>query len=120
MLLCKPIDLDLVKEVDAYINAKETVKYLQDVIDSIEKRLLQGENIDGLSLAEGQKRRYLTDMGLQYLEKAFGRNFVYKVVEKPITITELEKELTQKELVELTQKGVIDYKSTSAKVVVNR
>jgi hypothetical protein len=120
MLLCSLIDLDLIKEVDAYINAKETIKYLQDVVDSIEARLLKGEPIEGLEITEGQKRRYLTDYGLQYLENKFGREFTYKTIEKPITITELEKELSQYEMVELAQKGVIDTKSTTAKVAVSR
>jgi hypothetical protein len=120
MLLCKTIDLDLVKEVDAYINAKETIKYLQDVVDSIESRLMSGESMDGLTVVDGQKRRYLTDYGLEYLQAKFGRDFVYKTVEKAITITEIEKELEPKEIAELTNKGVIDYKSTAQKVVVSR
>jgi hypothetical protein len=120
MLLCKPIDLDLVKEVDAYVNAKETIRYLQDVVDSIEQRLMKGETIEGLALTEGQKRRYLTDFGFKYLEDKFGKDFVYKTIEKPITITELSEKLSEYEMVELAQKGVIDFKSTTAKVAVNR
>lgn len=120
MLLCQLIDLDLTKEVDAYMNAKETIRYLQDVVDSIEKRMMKGESIEGLEIAEGQKRRYITEYGLNYLTKKFGKEFVYETIEKPIGITELEKHLSEFELVELAQKGIIDYKTTTAKVVVKR
>ena len=120
MLLCKPIDLDLVKEVDAYMNAVETIKYLQDVVNSIEERVRSGEAIDGLELVEGQKRRVVTDFGLEYLSQQFGRDFAYKQVEKPITITQLEKQVSQYEMSELVKKGVVTYKSSSPKIKINR
>ena len=120
MLLCEKIDLDLIKEVDAYENAKETIKYLQDVVDSIEQRLLSGEVIEGLELEKGQMRRTITDFGLEYLAKNFGEDFVYKTVKKPITITELDKHISTYEMSELTQKGVIQFKETTPKIKVVR
>jgi hypothetical protein len=120
MLLCQKIDLDLTKEVDAYENALETIKYLQDVVNSIESRVLSGEEIDGLELDQGQKRRTITDFGLEYLSKTFGEDFVYKVVKKPITVTELDKNLSTFELSELVQKGVIQFKETNPKIKIVR
>ena len=120
MLLCKPIDLDLVKEVDAYINAKETIEYLQNVVDSIETRVINGEVVEGLQLTSGQKRRFITDEGLEYLSLTYGRDFVYKQVEKAITITELDKLLSAAELHELSVKGVVALKETSPKIKITR
>lgn len=120
MLLCEKIDLDLVKEVDAYENAKETIKYLQDVVDSIEQRVLSGEQVEGLELEQGQMRRNISDFGLEYLAKQFGEDFAFKMVKKPITITELEKTLTTYEMSELIQKGVVQFKETSQKIKVVR
>lgn len=120
MLLCKPIDLDLIKEIDAYINAKETIQYLQDVVDSIEKRVLSGEQVEGLTLSSGQKRRYITEQGLEYLKMTYGKDFVVKQVEKVITITELDKMLSQAELYDLATKGVIGLKETAPKIKIER
>jgi hypothetical protein len=120
MLLCEKIDLDLVKEVDAYENALETIKYLQDVVNSIEQRVLSGESIDGLEMSEGIKKRYITDFGLDYLQQQFGEDFVYKQVKKPITVTELDKTLSISEMAELMKKGAIDFKETNPKIKINR
>jgi hypothetical protein len=120
MLLCQKIDLDLIKEVDAYENAVETIKYLQDVVNSIEERVFSGEQIDGLELEDGQKRRVITEFGLDYLSKTLGEDFVYKVVKKPITITELDKSMSTFELSELVHKGVIEFKETNKKIKIVR
>lgn len=120
MLLCELIDLDLTKEVDVYENALETIKYLQDVVNSIESRVLAGEQIEGLEIVEGKKRRQLTEFGLDYLSKQFGRDFVFKQVEKPITITELDKTMSAYEMSELVNKGAVVYKDTTPKIKINR
>lgn len=120
MLLCEKIDLDLVKEVDAYENAKETIKYLQDVVDSIEQRVLGGEIVDGLTLEEGKKRRQITEFGLDYLAKTMGRDFVYKTIEKPITISELDRQMTGYEMSQLIENGSVVYKETSPKIKIKR
>lgn len=120
MLLCEKIDLDLVKEVDAYENAKETIKYLQDVVDSIEQRVIGGEKVDGLELVEGQKRRAITQYGLDYLQKQFGEDFVYKTIKKPITVTELDKNVSTYDMSEMIQKGIIEFKETTPKIKVKR
>lgn len=120
MLLCELIDLDLAKEVDVYENSLETIKYLQDVVNSIETRVLSGEQVEGLEIVEGQKRRQITDFGLEYLSKQFGRDFAFKQVEKPITITELDKSLSQYEMSDLIIKGVVIYKDTSQKIKITR
>jgi len=119
MLLCETIDLDLTKEVDVYENAIETIKYLQDVVASIEKRVLKGENIEGLERVQGMKRRSVTDFGLEYLSKEFGREFAYTSIEKPITIGQLVEKLSEEEVIELTKRGVIAYKS-SPKIIIKR
>ena len=120
MLLCEKIDLDLIKEVDAYENAIETIKYLQDVVKSIEERVMAGEDIDGLEMEPGKQRRYITDFGLDYLQQHFGEDFVYKQVKKPITVTELDKTLSVVELSELLKNGSIGFKETSPKIKVKR
>lgn len=116
MLLCPKIDLDLEDPGEVYVNAKETVSYLNDVIKTIESRLKKGEEFDGLYLAPGRKRRVITDKGVKFLEKKFGHDKVYKVKESPITITDLEKMLEPDEMTAMFQKGFLAYKEGPKKV----
>lgn len=118
MLLCKLIDLDVEQASEVLKNARETVEYLQNVITAIETRALGGEKIPNIKLVEGLKRRFITDVGLKFLEQSLGRERVYKVIEKPIGITELERLLTQEEISALYGKGGIGFETTKPKVVV--
>lgn len=116
MLLCETIDLDLDLEKDIYKNATETIAYLQDVVSSIEKRVMSGEEIDGFELVEGSKRRVITEVGLQYLSKKLGRENIFKTIEKPIGIGELDKMLSHPELLELYNKEMIIFEYGKPKV----
>jgi len=118
MLLCKLIDLDFEKASEVLKNARETIEYLQDVVNSIEARVLGGEKIDNVKIIEGTKRRIITDLGLKYLEQKLGRDKVFKVIEKPIGITELEKILLPEEISALYGKGGIAYENAKLKVIV--
>jgi hypothetical protein len=118
MLLCGKIDLDLETPKDVYENAKETIAYLQDVVSSIEKRILSGEEIDGFSLIPGRKTRTITPGGLEFLAKILGRERVFVSVEKPIGITELEKILDQEDVAALVTHGYIVFTEGSPRVAL--
>lgn len=116
-ILCDTIDLDLDDLGKVYQDAQETIKYLQDVSKSIEKRVLSGEDVDGLKIVPGKKSRTITEQGLKYLEKTLGKENVYKTVVKPIGITELEKLVEPDEMAELYTKNVVTFKEGKPKVV---
>lgn len=116
-LLCRTIDLDLEDPAEIHKDAKETIKYLQDVVKSVEKRVLEGEKVKGLKKVPGNKTRKITDKGYKYLESVFGKEKVYKTVEKPIGITELEDMVSEEELADLYKKNVIVFKESKPKVV---
>jgi hypothetical protein len=118
MLLCNLIDLDVEKESIVLKNARETIEYLQNVVMAIEQRVLSGEQVKGVKVVEGQRRRIITSNGIKYLENLLGRDAVIKVIEKPIGITELEKLVTPEEINAMYGKGVIAYESGKPKVVV--
>jgi len=117
MLLCKTIDLDLEKESDVLENARETIAYLQNVVLAIETRALSGERIPNVRVVDGQTRRILTDAGVDYLVKMFGQDKIIRTIHKPITIGELEKMITQEELVALQGKGVVGIEKGKPKVI---
>jgi hypothetical protein len=118
MLLCKTIDLDLEKESDVLENARETIAYLQNVVLAIETRALDGEKIENLRVVPGQIRRVITDAGVDYLIKVFGQDKVIRTIHKPITIGELEKLVSQEEMVALQGKGVVGIEHSKNKVIV--
>lgn len=118
MLLCNLIDLDVEKESIVLKNARETIEYLQNVVMAIEQRALGGEQIQGVKIVEGQRRRIITNAGIKYLENVLGRDVVIKTIEKPIGITELEKLVSPEDLNAMYGKGVIAYETGKPKVVV--
>jgi hypothetical protein len=120
MILCKTIDLDLEKESDVLTNARETIEYLQNVVLAIETRALNGEKMDSIRLVDGQIRRVLTEVGVEYLIKVFGEEKIIRTIQKPITIGELEKMISQEEMVALQGKGVIGIERAKQKVIVVR
>lgn len=119
-LLCETFDLDLDDLAKVYEDAQETIKYLQDVINSIEKRVVDGEEVEGLKVVDGRKTRNITEEGLKYLEKTLGKDRIYETVQKPIGVTKLEKMLESDEFAELYTKGVISFKVGKPKVVLDK
>lgn len=117
MLLCKKIDLDLEDIKDVYVRAKETVAYLNDIVNSINARVLKGEEIDGLIKVAGKKRRKITKEGEKYLIAILGDD-AYKVTKKFIGITDLEKKMSKEDIVELHTKGVVGFVEGSPSVKV--
>ena len=118
-LLCDKIDFDLEIVRDVYEDAKETIGYLSDIVKSIEKRVLTGEKIDGFALVPGRKSRIITENGVKYLEATLGED-AFKTTRKPIGITDLENLVSQEELIDLHNKGVIAFKEGSPKVVTTK
>jgi len=116
MLLCEKIDLDLENPKHVYQNAIETIEYLQDVVKSLDKRVLGGEKIDGFVLIPGRKTRIITQDGIAYLDRVLGHDKVYKTIESAIGITEVEKLLDAEDIAALITKGYIVYKEGSPKV----
>jgi hypothetical protein len=116
MLLCKKIDLDLEEVRDVYENAIETITYLQDVVKSIDARVLDGEAIEGFILVPGRKSRTITPGGLAYLEAIFGREKIFVKTEKPIGITDLEKFAGPEDVATLITKGYIVFTQAGSKV----
>ncbi len=117
-LLCEKVDLDIEPEKVVYANAVETIKYLQDVVNSIEKRVLAGEVIDGFEVVEGKKTRIITELGMKILVETLGEETVYKTIKKPLGITELEKILTKEEIITLFNKGALAFQPGNPKVVL--
>lgn len=112
-------DLDLEEDLrKIYQDAKDTIAYLEDIVKSIETRVLDGEHIRGLKIVTGRKTRFITDEGFIYLAKILGKDKVYELVEKPITLTKLEALIGEKETAKLEGLGYIQNKFASNKVVV--
>ena len=120
MLLTETFDLDLEDVQELFINAKETIAYLSDLCNSVEKRVMKGEEIEGFEIVSGKKRRVITAQGIKYLEATFGKDEVYKKSEKFIGIGDLEKLVSTEEMVELHNKGVLAFKAGSSKVIVKK
>lgn len=118
MLLCDKIDLDLEDEKDVFVNAKETIAYLSNVVKTIEARVLDGELISGLKVVEGRKSRKITDGGYLYIEKQFGKNYAYETVTKPLTLTKIEALIGKIETKSMEDLGLIENKSSTKKVVL--
>lgn len=116
MLLCPKIDLDLEEEAKVYRDAQETIAYLQDIMQNIESRVLDGEDIEGFEVKEGSKTRVITKEGLEYLERVLGEDKVYEIKKKPIGITKLEELVDDEEMASLIQKGVVAFKPGKPKV----
>lgn len=115
-LLVETIDLDLVADVaDVYERAKNTIKYLTDFCGSIEARVKSGERIERFILTDGNKTRYITDLGVKVLEKALGDKLYNK---KVIGITELENLVGREKINEYLEIGIVDYKEAPKKVVL--
>ncbi len=117
-LLVEPIDLDLVADVaDVYERAKKTIKYLVDFCESIEARVKSGEKIERFLLVDGNKTRYITDLGVKVLEKALGEKLYNK---KVIGITELENLVGREKINEYLEIGIVAYKEATKKVVLQK
>lgn len=120
MLLCKTIDLDLEEPNKVYQDAQETIAYLQDVVKSIEERVIAGEALEGFDLIESPKRRTITENGYKYLEHTLGHDVVYKTIEKPIGVTELERILTKDDFAALYGKGVVVFEPGKPRVILKK
>lgn len=115
-MLYAPLDLDLIGDLaDVYERAKNSIKYLTDFCGSIEARLKKGEKIPRLLLVEGNRTRYITDIGIKVLEKNLGEKLYTR---KVIGITELENLVGKDKMEEFAELGVIDYKAGSPKVII--
>lgn len=112
-------DLDLELDLaSVYKNAKDTIAYLEDLIKSIDNRVLGGEVIPGLQVVQKRGNRYITPPGEKYLASILGEDKFYKIIKKPLTLTELSNEMTQSEIDELEKEGYISRKEGSLKVEV--
>lgn len=110
-------DLDLELEIwRVYQDAKDTIAYLEDLIKSIDKRVLSGEVIPGLQVVHKRGNRYITPPGEKYLASVLGEDKFYK--KKPLTLTELSNEMTPSEIDMLEKEGYISRKEGSRKVEV--
>lgn len=115
-LLVETIDLNLVADIaDVYERAKNTIKYLADFCESIEERVKSGEKIERFILTDGNKTRYITDLGVKVLEKALGEKLYNK---KVIGITELENLVGREKINEYLEIGIVAYKEAPKKVVL--
>ena len=117
-LLCETIDLDIEDEAEVYASAQKTIKYLADIVKSLENRVLAGETIKGFKLVPGKKTRVITEGGYKYLETILGHDKVFKTIEKPIGITELDALLSKEELASLYAKDVIKFEEGAKKVAL--
>lgn len=117
-LLVELIDLDLEDAAEIYEKAQATIKYLSDVVKSIETRVLEkGEVIKGLSIVEGRPTRVITEQGFTYLSKFYDAELLY--TKKPIGITQLEKIANAEMLYNLTQLGYIKLEVGKPKIIVD-
>ncbi len=111
--------VDLDKEQDhaqVYADLVETKKYLENVISSIEKRVLDGEQIDRLKVIPGNKTRYITATGVSYLRTIFTEDELYE--KKLIGITKLDEMVGEKDMAYLIANKLVDYKYAKDKVIV--
>lgn len=112
-------DLDLEDDLKkVYKDSQDTIKYLQDLVSSIEKRVLGGETLGGFKVVSGRKSRFITEPGFKYLTKLLGEDTVYETIKKPITITKLEALVKKEDMEELLVEGYVAYKEGSKQVVV--
>lgn len=112
-------DLDLELDLaSVYQNAKDTIAYLEDLIKSIDNRVLSGEEIAGLQVVQKRGNRYITPPGEKYLLSVLGEDKFYKTIKKPLTLTELSNEMTTSEIDMLEKEGYISRKEGSQKVEV--
>lgn len=112
-------DLDLEDDFSrVYKDAQDTIKYLQDLVSSIEKRVLSGETISGLQVVDGRKSRVITEPGFKYLSKILGEKVVYEEIKKPITITKLEALISKEDMEELVLNGYVAYRESAKKVAL--
>lgn len=107
------VDFDTQAVWEIYKNAKQAVEYYNDVINSIEERIQQGEIFDKLVVKQGAKKRVLTDEGIEQLVTKFGREQIYKQKETLITLKELEKLVPKDE-----QEQYIEYQYGKNKIVI--
>ena len=119
MLLCEKIDLDLDDEKEVFQNAQETIAYLQDVVSSITKRVLEGKITKGFKIVDGRKTRSITDGGYLYIEKQFGKEFAYETITKPLTLTKIEALIGKIETKSMLDLGLIEFNEGSKKVVID-
>lgn len=110
-------DLDMEEDVrKVYIDAKDTIKYLEDLVKSIEARVLNGEYLEdsGFEIVSKPGNRFITKPGEKYLVKLFGED---KIMEKKIvTFAKLDTLLTKQDYQELYMNGFMDYKKATNKV----
>lgn len=117
-LLVELIDLDLENNAEIYASAQATIKYLSDIVKSIEKRVLEdGEIIKGLTVVDGKSTRVITEQGFAYLATIVDPDLLYE--KKPIGITKLEKIVGGEGLFNLTQLGFIKLETGNPKVIVD-
>ena len=104
-ILISLIDLDNA-DFTTYEDLKETKKYIEQVLKSIEEKMKKGEKINGLVL-EKRLVRTITPAGLAYLVEKYGNDFVYITKTTPIGITELEKALDNLTINEMIKRDYI-------------
>lgn len=110
-ILTSYYDVDLEENVSKlYRDAQETIKYLQDLCASIERRVETGEFINGFKIKETKGNRFITPKGEVYLEKVLGKDKVYKTTVKFIGITDLSKLIEADEMESLILNGFVDFK----------
>lgn len=114
-------DLDLEENISKlYTDAKDTIKYLEDMVKSIEAQVI-GETftkkeLEGFKIVEKPGNRYITPPGEKYLAKTLGEDKFYEIIKKPLTLGKLEGELNSQEMNDLILSGYIAYRP-SKKVV---
>lgn len=116
-MILKKYDLKKLSKED-YVEALENIKYLQDIVVAAEEMLKAGEEIEGLTLVEGRKTRYITPEGEAFLVSKIGEDNYYKIVKKPLTMTELDHKLSKDIVDFLIDKEYIGFKFGNPKVKV--
>lgn len=114
-------DLDLeVNLAKVYEDAQDTIKYLQDLVKSIEARVLEGEEIHGLRIEEKRGNRFITKPGEKYLANMLGENVVYEIKKEFIGITKLNAIVGDDIMDDLLVGGYVAYKEGKPKVVLEK
>lgn len=114
MAVLLKIDLEHGNLSQIYANAKDTIKYLNDVVTYIEKNILEGGLIvSGLKVVE-KKTRKITEFGYKQLESLYGKDFVTETKVSKIGITALEKKLDREEIARLETNGGIIFEVREA------
>lgn len=117
-ILIETIDLEKV-DFTTYEDLKETKKYIEQVVKSIEEKVKKGERVNGLIL-EKDLKRIITPAGLAYLVETYGENFAYNTKITPIGITELEKALDNATIQEMIKRDFIALEDKGFKVKVDK